>query len=382
MRRRQPGGARWAALARHGLLGLAGLTLHLSPACAAAAGQTPGPATPAATGAAGSTTPADGAALIKRLQESARLRSYTGTYVVSSAGAMSSARIVHAWDGSNQIERIESLDGQKRRVFRHNDAVHILWPASRSASIEPSGSLRGFPATPAADASSLEMYELLPGADDRIAGHDAHTVTLRPRDNARFMQRWWLDRGSGLLLRADVVSERGDVLESAAFSELQLGARVQAQALLAEMNRLEGYRVSRNRVVPTDLEREGWVLRSLVAGFRPVHCVQRMANDGPSRQAASSAGQTPGLAAGSLADAGASAGGNTVLQVIYSDGLTHVSIFIEAYRPDIHVPEPVIAMGATHALVRRLGEWWITVVGDVPPATLRHFALALERRKP
>jgi sigma-E factor negative regulatory protein RseB len=62
--------------------------------------------------------------------------------------------------------------------------------------------------------------------------------------------------------------------------------------------------------------------------------------------------------------------------------LTHVSIFIEAYRPDIHVPEPVIAMGATHALVRRLGEWWITVVGDVPPATLRHFALALERRKP
>ena len=47
------------------------------------------------------------------------------------------------------------------------------------------------------------MYEAQPGADDRIAGYDAQTVTLRPRDSARFMQRWWLERQTGLLLRAD-----------------------------------------------------------------------------------------------------------------------------------------------------------------------------------
>ena len=31
--------------------------------------------------------------------------------------------------------------------------------------------------------------------------------------------------------------------------------------------------------------------------------------------------------------------------------------------------------------MRRQGDWWITVVGDVPPATLLAFANALERRK-
>jgi sigma-E factor negative regulatory protein RseB len=31
--------------------------------------------------------------------------------------------------------------------------------------------------------------------------------------------------------------------------------------------------------------------------------------------------------------------------------------------------------------MRRQGDWWVTVVGDVPTATLRHFANALERRK-
>lgn len=332
--------------------------------------------------AGGSVAPAsaapvlDGPTIVKRLQDSARLRSYSGTFVVSSSGSMSSARIVHASDGSNQIERVESLDGQMRRVFRYNDAIHILWPASRSASIEPGGSVRGFPSALTTDAANaLEMYEVQPGSDDRIAGHDAQTVTLRPRDSARFLQRWWLERSSGLLLRADVVNDKGEVLESAAFSELQLGTRVQAQALVAEMNRLDGYRVSRSRVVNTDLEREGWALKPLVAGFRAVQCVQRQNTDAPARGASASA---PASAAGQ-ADGNSS---TPLLQAIYSDGLTHVSIFIEPYRPAVHVPEPIVAMGATHALARRNGDWWITVVGDVPPATLRQFAQALERRKP
>ena len=32
------------------------------------------------------------------------------------------------------------------------------------------------------------------------------------------------------------------------------------------------------------------------------------------------------------------------------------------------------AIGATQTLMRRLGDWWVTVVGDVPAATLRQFA--------
>jgi sigma-E factor negative regulatory protein RseB len=224
------------------------------------------------------------------------------------------------------------------------------------------------------------MYEVQPGSDDRIAGHDAQTVTLRPRDNARFLQRWWLERSSGLLLRADVVNDKGEVLESAAFSELQIGTRVQAQALVAEMNRLDGYRVSRNRVVNTDLEREGWALKTLVSGFRAVQCVQRQGAEPPARAAAAplASSGTSGTSGTNPADAA----GTPLLQAIYSDGLTHVSIFIEIYRPGVHLPEPIIAMGATHALARRNGDWWVTVVGDVPPATLRQFAQALERRKP
>ena len=52
----------------------------------------------------------DMGAWLKRMQEAPRRRAYAGTYVVSSsAGALSSARIWHVCDGSQQMERIEAL---------------------------------------------------------------------------------------------------------------------------------------------------------------------------------------------------------------------------------------------------------------------------------
>ena len=49
--------------------------------------------------------------------------------------------------------------------------------------------------------------------------------------------------------------------------------------------------------------------------------------------------------------------------------------------PQRHQRAMRTAVGATQTLMRRQGDWWITVVGDVPPATLLAFANALERRK-
>ena len=41
----------------------------------------------------------------------------------------------------------------------------------------------------------------------------------------------------------------------------------------------------------------------------------------------------------------------------------------------------VTPLGATQTLTQRHSDWWITVVGDVPPGTLRRFANGLERKK-
>ncbi|MDE2296548.1 MAG: MucB/RseB C-terminal domain-containing protein, partial [Burkholderiales bacterium] len=67
------------------------------------------------------------------------------------------------------------------------------------------------------------------------------------------------------------------------------------------------------------------------------------------------------------------------LQAIYSDGLTYVSVFIEPFDPKRHTHPMLASVGPTQTLMQRQGDWWVTVLGDVPPATLRVFAKGLER---
>jgi sigma-E factor negative regulatory protein RseB len=313
------------------------------------------PVAHAQTAAASEVAAPDARAWLARIHEAASHRNYQGTMVFSAGGAVSSSRIAHYSDGQQQFERVEALDGQMRRVFRHNEWVHTLWPENRLAVIEQRDPLLPFPALPRASGERLiENYELRAQGSERVAGYEAHVFLLRPRDEHRFAQRLWAERATGLLLRADILGLRDEVLESASFSEVAIDVRPQPDSVLGPMKKLEGYRVLRPSHARTQLESEGWFIASPLAGFRQVNCVKRPL-DGPSP-------------------------GSDVLQAVFSDGLTHVSVFIEPYNPERHLRPMHTAIGATHTLMRRRDDWWVTVMGDVPVPTLKLFMKALERR--
>lgn len=300
-------------------------------------------------------------AWLLRIHEAASKRNFQGTFVVSGGGSVSSARIAHYYEGRNQFERIESLDGQARHVFRHNDVVHTVWPASRVAVIEQSQLLMSFPGLlQAGDDRIADHYDVRIQGADRVAGHDATLLLVRPKDNLRFGYRLWSEKVSGLLLRADVLGDRGEVLETSAFSEVTIGTRPQPETVLQPMKRLDGYRIVRPVLVATQLESEGWSLREIAPGFRLVSCVRR-----PVEASGGEGASEPA----------------PMLQAIYADGLTYVSIFIEPFDAQRHTRPMMASVGATQTLMRRQGDWWITTVGDVPVGTLKMFAKGLERTR-
>lgn len=300
-------------------------------------------------------------AWLMRIHAAANHHNFQGTFVVSAGGAVSSARIAHYCDGRNQFQRVESLDGEMRRVFRHNNTVHTLWPKNKVALVEQRELMGTFPALlQSGDDRIVEYYDVRALGNDRVAGHEVQVLQVRSRDAHRFGYRLWAERNSGLLLRAEVLGERDEVLESSAFSNVAIGTRAQPENVLQPMLRLDGYRVLRPALTRSRLEDEGWSLRPPVVGFRQVSCVKRPLDRGTETEAS---------------------GAPEVLQSIYSDGLTYVSVFIEPFNATRHLRPLLTSMGATQTMSRRQGDWWVTVVGDVPVATLKMFVGALERKK-
>ena len=297
---------------------------------------------------------------LTRIHEAASRQNFQGTFVVSGGGNVASARMAHFCEGANQFERIESLDGQARNVFRHNDVVHTVWPSSRIVVVEQRDLLNSFPSLLQAGGDAVaDWYEVQAQGDERVAGREANVLIVRPKDAYRYGYRLWSDKASGLLLRVDVLGERGDVLETSAFSDIAIGVRSQPDTVLQPMRKLDGYRVLHPVQRPTRLEAEGWVMNQTAPGFRQVSCVNRQMD--------------------SSGDAEVTA--QQVLQAIYADGMTYVSVFVEPFKPKRHIRPMLAAVGATQTLSMRQGDWWVTVVGDVPAATLRVFANGLERKK-
>ena len=294
-----------------------------------------------------------------RVHEASKHRAYTGTFVVSAGGNLASARIWHVCDGAQQVERVEPLSGIPRATYRRNDQVVTLYPSSKVAVLETRESLGLFPALlKSTDASIGEFYNFKVLGSERLAGFEADAIALTPKDPWRYGYRVWSEKRSGLVLQLQTVDANGRVIEQSAFSELQLDAPVKMAQLVQQMENTAGYRVSRPAMRAVTPDSLGWSLTVPVPGFRPAGCFNRALGAG---------------AADALPN---------VMQWIFTDGLATLSLFVESFDVRRHQREGATDTGgATHIVTRKLGDWWATVVGEVPATTLGAFAGALERKK-
>ena len=279
------------------------LILWAAAGASAVLAQTAGP-DPARSAAQAPTLSGDRdmGAWLKRMQEAPRRRAYAGTYVVSSAaGDLSSARIWHVCDGSQQMERVEALTGAPRSTFRRNDEVLTFRADEKTVVAEKREAPGLFPNRQiVGDKAIAEHYTLQAAGSERVAGHEADVVQLVPKDALRYGYRVWSEKKTGLVVKLQTLDSTGQVLEQSAFSELQLDAPVKMDHLARMMASTSGYRVEKAEVVMTTAAAEGWSLRAAVPGFQPTTCLKRQV---PSGQAA------PGM-----------------LQWVFSDGLASVSI--------------------------------------------------------
>jgi sigma-E factor negative regulatory protein RseB len=300
------------------------------------------------------------AELLDRINQAAQQLNYEGAFVYQRGNFVQTSRIAHySTHTDGEFEQLESLDGKPRKILRHNDDMYTFVPERRLVVVEKRQNKDAFPALLAVNGEQvLSVYEPKMLGDDRVAGVDSVVMELDPKDGYRFAYKLWADKKTGLLLRAQTLDPSGQVLEQLSFSQVRIGVPVDKAGIVNGIRNLAGWTVVHPPVEPVDMAAQGWQITASVPGF---HMIRQLRRPMASREA----GQPP----------------IPVDQAVFSDGLAAISVFVEPVENNTR-KEGTGDSGATHVLVKRQGDFWITLLGEVPQTTLQQFASAIEYKAP
>lgn len=288
-------------------------------------------------------------AWLKKIQDASRRLSYTGTFVYQQGGRSETSRITRLADAD--VERLEVLDGMPREIVRTKDTLRCYLPESRVVKVERRTANRSFPALlPERVGILTEHYDVSLGRRERVGGYECQAVVLTPKDNLRYGYRLYADVNSGMLVRAMTVDAAGGMVEQFTFTQLTIG-RVSPDMVKPRHPSSAAWRVEDADAVPARLD--GWSVQPELPGFRKVGELKRRM--GQSRP---------------------------VGQLVYSDGLAAVSVFIEPLQAGSDAGPGLASLGAIHIYTREVANHRITVVGEAPAASVQRIADAVEYRHP
>jgi sigma-E factor negative regulatory protein RseB len=307
----------------------------------------------AAAGFAQAQGEADAVGWLRKIYDATRRLSYSGTFVYQQGDRTETSRITRYAHADGDIEKLEVLDGVPREIVRTRDIVKCYLPDSRVVKVDRRSAGRGFPALlPEQLGGIARHYAVSLGGTRRVAGYNCQLVVLTPKDELRYGYRLWADTSTGMLLKAVTFDGAGQAVEQFTFTQLSIGHV--SRDRVKPRHSARAWRVEDADAAPANLAEAGWSMSAELPGFRKVVELKRKL--GESRPAG---------------------------QLVYSDGLAAVSVFIETLEGR---SEPVRAgmssMGAIHIYTREVANHVVTVVGEAPAMSVQRIAEAVEFRKP
>jgi sigma-E factor negative regulatory protein RseB len=282
---------------------------------------------------------------LQRVADSARRLPYEGVFVFNHGDVMQTLHIVNRGAGPLKESLLTSLDGSRREVVCRQGESLSMVPDGTGVRTERRLGSRHFPDLLPANAAALtNWYNVRLGEMDRVAGLDCRWLQLTPKDAYRWGYVLCAESTSHLPLKAMMVNEAGRPLLQYAFTEVRIGASPRVG------------NPPRNAPGIDPVVRGGpsepIAVRQLPPGFTRVVAVKRKLPNRP----------------------------NEVEHWVYSDGLNHISLFIEPATRPVETVKGESAKGTLNLLTRRVGNWQVTVLGDAPWPAVEAIATSLVER--
>jgi sigma-E factor negative regulatory protein RseB len=310
---------------------------------------------------------------ITRMNKALTTRNYQGVLVHQTGPHREVLRIVHRVQDGRVNERttvVSPLGPGAAEFVRNGTEWMAYYPEQRFVLVQTRNRSYGFLTTLNGFSSETRRYyDVSDGGSVPLEGWVARRISLEPRDALRYGYRFWLDEKTALPLKTQLVASSGEVIEEISFISLTLPQTISDEQLKPKFD-ASGFRWMKRK--------EPLYTPGLTTVFKP-------------RNELLPAGFRVWLFTSPEEEAKAP-GPRT--RFIVSDGIGWVSVVVEqtGRNPNLNDvmgprdkarvarnarPDGVVVMGSSAAYVAKVDDFNITVVGEVPPATVKAIAEAV-----
>lgn len=298
------------------------------------------------TGALYATEEGEPHSWLTRMSNSIRTLTYEGSFIYQQGNQLHAMEIIHTQTEDGEFERLTSLTGIQRDVFRSDNLVTCILPDSRSVIVERNDQLLkgNLPVSLPELDRIMQFYSIELKETARIAGRHSQRVDVIPRDKLRYTHSFWIDINTGMLLKYALFDGQGEVIEWFMFTNIGFPAEIPLNRFKPEIQEKDfiWYQNDKNGSENSNPELNQWQAANLPPGFQQLQHRRQYKYPDP----------------------------RPVEHMVFSDGMSTVSVFIEKLEPEEESLIGPNRIGAISTYGQVIDGYQITAVGEVPMATV------------
>ena len=298
--------------------------------------------------------------VLQKSAHAARELNYQGVFVYQNGKQSRSVQITHMNNAGQELTRNVVLDNnitsgkasQPREVYSQGKDIVIFRPQNQKMIIEKRRGQNLFPAMLPTDLVAIKTsYTARLGALEYVAGREAQIVELVPNDAFRYSYKIWADTEYGLLLKMTLLDSKNLTLEQIEFNQLSMLNSHDENWFKPQIDVQKSY-VMQDATAINQITND-WIVSELPTGYAKVDHRTVV---------------VPGKTV-------------PVDQIIFSDGIASISLFIEPLTKGTHPKMGHMQIGSTNICANVINGYQVTVVGEVPAATVMQIAKAVSFKK-
>ena len=253
---------------------------------------------------------------------------YSGTLVHIKGDDVNTLRVEHSVVSGVENETVTSLNDEKGSVSSQTQSFSLAMVPS---SIE----------------QMQEVYSLDVGAIKKVAKRNCQIVVARPKDKMRYLQKYCLDNKTGLPLDYTLIDNKRRTVERFTFTNVSISA-----AKGTDNANVASAVAPPQTWIPDNTPQGKWSIEKMPKGF---HFGKRVATQ----------------------QAEVQKGPNTE-HFVLTDGLSSISVFISPKTTTKQKTASSLSSGALNVLTSHKNNHRITLVGEVPRATMQSILSSLK----